>query len=175
MIVVLTGARNSGKTHAAAAFAASCRVAGWAVRGCLQWGRTDAGGQKTGYDLEDLASGTRAPWLTPARSAAGASGGTAWAVTDAGARLAARALRAADPALWIVDELGPFELRGAGHAPHLAWLHTAPAADALLVVRQGLVGAVLARFQLRATAILASGAPAAALSAALAALFARRA
>lgn len=174
LVVVITGRSGSGKTPAVMRLAAALSERGVAFFGFVQpplWRE----GQKAGFDLTDLRSGTHAP--LGRRVDGGGQHGTPFVFDEAGFALARRAL-AAPPcdAVLIVDEIGPVELRGQGHWPAVAraWRNGQPRA-AVLTLRRQLIPAFAALLGAPEVVIVDAETepdPAAAVLAALAPVFA---
>lgn len=161
-----TGPKRSGKTTALRALVLRIREEGFAVAGLLApavrqrggpfasawatpfaspWAGAADGGRRApvGYDVEDVATGCRAPLLRLAASSADAAVGK-YALDERGVALGARALRpdgTHDADLIVVDEFGPLEVAGGLWRPFVDALADS-AASVLLVVRDDLASAV---------------------------------
>lgn len=143
---VITGARGSGKTTAAAAAVDALRAGGFRVGGFLAPGEV-RDGQRWAIELVLLDSGTRVPMATRDPDCAWPPLGPFKVNPDAlsagEAALSPEAARAHD--VLVVDEVGPWELEGAGWAGALDAL-LGGSTPLLLVVRRSLVADVLGRF-----------------------------
>jgi len=142
MNLILTGSRGVGKTTVCNATADLARDLQHSVGGIVCPGLFDAGGQKTGFDALDLASGDRWPL---GRIGAAESGPRIGPFTLSGTGLAKslaamRTVCSVPPELIFVDEIGPLELiRGEGFAPVLATLPLDGPGHLLVVVRPSMV------------------------------------
>jgi nucleoside-triphosphatase THEP1 len=148
-VVVITGRPGAGKTRVAMAVVARLAADGIPVAGVVQPG-VFVNGEKTGFAVRDVASGEEVPFATRVPRDSGEHG-TGFRFEPAGIEFARRALANAGAApVLVVDELGPVELRGGGHAgavrQALAGEHVA---CAMLVVRRHLVPALLAFLSVR--------------------------
>lgn len=106
--ILLVGPISTGKSLLVERLAASLRADGIDVSGFVQRGVFDERGEKVGYDLVGLSSGARR--VLARRDGAG----QAWRFEADAFRFALAELRPA--ALTIIDEVGPLELAGGGHA-----------------------------------------------------------
>ena len=147
-VVVVTGARGSGKTTAILEATRTLRLRGAAVAGFAQPG-TWANGERTGFDLVDVSSDERAVLARRADPAHGEHG-TGYRFERAGFTLGEHALARARPGcVLVVDELGPVELRGRGHMSAVRRALTTPGLQvAVIVVRRSLVPTLLAALSL---------------------------
>jgi nucleoside-triphosphatase THEP1 len=143
-VVVVTGTSDGGKTGTVIDVVEKLRAGGMGVAGFVQPG-VYVEGQKTGFRLCDLSTGEEATLATLGPRAAGEFG-TRFSFSEKGFRLGREALARARPgAVLIIDELGPVELRGAGHMPAVRRaLAVAGLAGAVIVVRRALVPSLLA-------------------------------
>jgi nucleoside-triphosphatase THEP1 len=104
------------------------------------------GATRIGYDMVDLHTGEKAPWLrigegTPAIGGFGA--------IVSGMALARQALDTAlrgSTELAIIDEVGEWELAAGGHAWMLDRLAASPGRDVVLVIRDSVTARVAARW-----------------------------
>jgi nucleoside-triphosphatase THEP1 len=140
MILVLTGPVHGGKTtflERSLALWASCGIA---PVGFLSVAVTGA----TGYDLLELRTGCRQPYLRLEGEPAAERIGPFFFVPSTLER-ARSIIREADPSeLLIVDEVGPLELRGGGLWPVLREALSRPGMKCLLVVREEILEDVVA-------------------------------
>jgi nucleoside-triphosphatase THEP1 len=146
--VVVTGPRGSGKTSAMTAAAECLRQTGVPVFGFVQPGSW-TGGERTGFDLLDLASGERAALARRAGVEPGEHG-TGFRFDPAGLALGRRALAGVCAgSVLLLDELGPLELRGRGHMPGVRRALATPGLEgAVLAVRRSLIPELLAALEL---------------------------
>ena len=137
--VVVTGPSGCGKTPLVGQVVDSLAGGGTPVVGFVQPAIVEDG-EKTGFEIRNLATGETAEL---ARKVAQGEGrhGTAYRFRDGGFALAGRALEGAAPgAVLVIDELGPVELRGGGHWPAVERaLKTEGLAGVIVVVRRTLV------------------------------------
>jgi nucleoside-triphosphatase THEP1 len=141
----VTGERGSGKTTLAAATVELLRASGRRVGGILAPGaRRD--GARFSFDVVDLATGARRPLACREPQPGWREEGSFW-VDPAGLALGRTALAADQVDVIVVDEVGPWELRGAGWSRELKQL-LAGATPLLLVVRRECLDAVVARWSL---------------------------
>jgi nucleoside-triphosphatase len=143
--VILSGPVGGGKSSAVRELARELesrriRVGGIVAPRVVREGRT------VGYDVEDLSTGTRVALagLQPPGIAA-----ERYHLAAQGIRFARRAITAAlqDADVIVVDEVGPAELTGEGHAQSVRAV-AAARRPAVLVVRSELVGPVTDAFGL---------------------------
>jgi len=144
MVVILSGPVRAGKTTWLAASLARWAARGEAVSGFLSLAVTDEGG-RTGYDLLELESGLRHPYLRRGGEP-GAERVGPYAFDPGALERARRLIRDAAPErLLVVDEFGPLELAGRGLWPALAPVVADARRQLLLVVREAILEDVLAR------------------------------
>lgn len=142
-LVVVTGDRGEGKTSAIRKAAGILIERGVEVAGFVQLARIDEWGESTGYDLVDL-RGSRRVALADAVDPALGEHGTRFRFHEDAFRLAGRALETRAAPVVMIDELGPLELGGAGHAPALSALLERHSLHVLVVgVRPRLVEACI--------------------------------
>ncbi len=146
-LALVTGGRGAGKTRWCEALARAERDAGLAVAGLVS-PPVLVGGEKTGIDLLDVASGERRRLAERARADLPGTGGLGWHF-DPEALAFGNALLARIGAcdLLFVDELGPLEFgRGSGLTAAFALLDSRRYRLAVVVVRPALVDAARARW-----------------------------
>ena len=138
MIYLLTGPVGCGKTTFLERSLPSLRERNPNLDGYLSL-RVLAGGETAGYDLEDLRSAARIPFLRRCGEADGFRVGS-YVLLPQGLAEAERIIRRGGPAdLLIVDEVGPLELAGGGVWPALSGEFAGCDRPALVVVRETLV------------------------------------
>jgi nucleoside-triphosphatase THEP1 len=143
--VIVTGERGSGKSTFAEATVELLRASGRRVGGVLAPG-TWRDGTRFSFDVVDLATGARRPLACREPCDGWREEGSFW-VDPAGLALGRGALRADQLDVVVADEVGPWELRGAGWSREIDSL-LARAAPLLLVVRRDCLDAVVARWSL---------------------------
>lgn len=145
--VVVTGPPDIGKTAAIVAVAERLRAEGVPVAGIVQLGEV-VEGRKVGFRLRDIASGEEAQLASRDKRGRGEFG-TRFRFSEEGFRLGRKALaRACAGGVLMIDELGPVELRGAGHMPAVRRAIATPdLAGAVVVVRRPLVPSLLAALE----------------------------
>ena len=135
MILVLSGPVHGGKTTFLERSLARWAACGIAPGGFLSVAVTGASGA-TGYDLLELKSGRRHPYLRREGEPDAERIGPFFFVPSTLER-ARSIIREADPReLLIVDEVGPLELRGGGLWPVLREALSRPGMRCLLVARE---------------------------------------
>lgn len=159
-ITLLSGPSSSGKTLLCLRAVAAARAAGLSVRGVLTPGHYAADGARVGIDLLDPATGQRWPLAVRHEQDAGASSDAGASLEAAGsvatihwrfapdvlARGAALLVASGACDLLVIDEIGPLELqRNQGWVVALDVLRAAAYRRALVVIRPGLLEALLAR------------------------------
>jgi len=152
--VVVTGARGSGKTTAVVEAGRRLLELGVGVAGFAQPGTWEEG-ERTGFELVDLATGERAELARRTTPSQGEHG-TGYRFERSGFALGERALARARPGgVLVVDELGPVELRGRGHMSAVRQALATPGlAVAVVVVRRSLVPTLLAALALEDVTVL---------------------
>ncbi|MCX6568483.1 MAG: DUF2478 domain-containing protein [Candidatus Aminicenantes bacterium] len=143
MTLLLTGPVHGGKTTFLESSLARWSAQGFAPGGFLSVAVTGASGA-TGYDLLELKSGHRHPYLRRQGEPGAERIGPFFFVPSTLER--ARAIiREADPReLLIVDEVGPLELLGGGLWPVVREALSRPGMNLLLVVREEILEDVIA-------------------------------
>jgi len=132
MVFVITGGVGAGKTSLLREVVARLRRRGFPLAGFLSK-RVFRGDELRGYDLVDLATGKRTPWLR--RGAEGNLVGP-WAVVPEGLHAGKAIIIESPPSvLLVVDEFGPAELGGRGFWPFLSPLLADKGRTFLFVVR----------------------------------------
>jgi nucleoside-triphosphatase THEP1 len=146
--VVVTGPQDSGKTAAVIAVAERLRAEEVPVAGIVQLGQVDDEGFKIGFRLRDIATGDEAQLASRDTSGRGEFG-TRFRFSEEGFRLGRTAVsRARAGGVLVIDELGPVELRGAGHMPAVRRAIATPdLVGAVVVVRRPLVPSLLAALE----------------------------
>jgi nucleoside-triphosphatase THEP1 len=108
------------------------------------------GGMTTGYDILDISSGVRAPFLRLTN--AEITGVERFTQMEEGYRAGLKALdpeNNRDSILMIIDEAGPLELRGEGWAGRIRELLSLNEWQIILVVRKSLVKEVVSKFGIK--------------------------
>ncbi len=146
-MVIVTGPTDGGKTGAVLALAERLQSGGVPVAGFVQIGERESG-RKVGFRLRDIATGEEERLAVLCDRSEGEFG-TRFRFLDDGFQLGRQALARVRPGgVVIVDEIGPVELRGAGHMPAVQRAVKAPGiAGAVVVVRRPLVPALLAALE----------------------------
>jgi nucleoside-triphosphatase THEP1 len=144
MVAVLAGPVHGGKTTLLERAARAWPARGLRCTGFLSPAVTDDAGHR-GYDLVELATGRRRPYLrTDGPDGAERVGPYVFVPeTLARAREILRAAGTSEPL--VVDEVGPLELQGGGLWPALREALGRAEARVLLVVREELVAGVTTR------------------------------
>lgn len=147
-VAIVTGTTGSGKTTLVEQVVEQLRRASVRVGGILAPGYLHEN-RRTGFDLVDLATGERA---TLARERLDVPGPhvrwSRFAFDEGGLALGRRALGETSQSaqVIVVDEVGPMELSGGGWAEALDRLAADSRAVLLLVVRESVLEAVVARW-----------------------------
>lgn len=146
-LALLTGGRGAGKTRWCEALARAGRDAGPSVAGLVS-PPVLAGGEKTGIDILDVASGERRRLAERARADLPGTEGLGWRFDPEALAFGNTLLaRVGDCDLLLVDELGPLEFgRGSGLTVAFALLDARRYRLAVVVVRPALVAAARARW-----------------------------
>ena len=172
-VYIVSGPVDSGKSSAVREIITIWRAQGLTVGGIIAQAHRDAAGKKTAYFAEDVRTGVRRPLvalptanttgLTPP-SAAAAAPPTIRAlharkqmigpfrIFPAGFRFARTTIKreARTCQAICLDEIGPLELRGSGHARAVRWLVCRYPGMLLLVIRDSVCEKVIDRFRLQA-------------------------
>ncbi|MDX9729858.1 MAG: nucleoside-triphosphatase [Bacteroidales bacterium] len=145
-VFIVTGTIGEGKTAWLAKLSGLLREKGVRVGGILAL-RIVEEGVTTGYDISDISSGDRTPFLRNTGSET--MGVERFTMNDAGFNAGRNAL---DPAnnkgndVVIVDEIGPLELRGRGWSEVLGALLLDTSATVIIAIRKNLTDAVIEHF-----------------------------
>jgi len=152
MVVVLAGPVHAGKTTFLERALPAWRERGLACHGFLGPAVMDGGG--TGYDLLEIGSGRRRPYLRR-RGEAGAERVGPFVFVSETLERARTIIRDAGPGgLLIVDEVGPLELEGGGLWPALRGVLASRTGPLLLVVREDILDEFAARLAPEAPVIV---------------------
>jgi nucleoside-triphosphatase len=144
----IVGSQGCGKTTAATQMALHASRRGVSIGGIVA-PVVYEGTTRVGYDLVDLGTGARAPWL---RVGEGAPIIGPFGIVASGVALARQALEAmlhSPVDLGIIDEVGEWELAGGGHAWVMDRLAEWSGGLLILVMRDRVVESVVARWGLR--------------------------
>jgi len=165
-IFFITGGHGSGKSTLAAGIAGLMRERGLPPAGIIAEGLWQ-GGQRAGFDLVDLSSGSKTPLCR--REPGGKVRAGEFRFLEPGLEAGKTAMspaRTDGAGAVFLDEIGFLELEGGGWAPQLSELLGAGGPPAVLVVRDYLLDKVLARWRIRPEAVWKAGetGPAAALA-----------
>jgi nucleoside-triphosphatase THEP1 len=145
-VFIVTGAIGEGKTAWLARLANLLRERGVSVGGILAL-RIVEDDVTTGYDVSDLSTGTRTPFLR--NTGREIMGVERFTMDDAGYEAGKNALHPEanrDKDVVIIDEAGPLELRGRGWSERLSWLLNESTAVLIIAVRKNLTEAVTGKF-----------------------------
>jgi nucleoside-triphosphatase THEP1 len=152
--VIVTGGRGTGKTTLAAATVERLRASGLKVGGILAPG-TFRDGKRFSFDVVDIASGASRILACRERREGWTDEGSFWVAPD-GLTLGRAALSAEGADVMVVDEVGPWELRGSGWSAELDALAQGDV-PLLLTVRRECVAAVVSRWRLDAAEVFVVG------------------
>ena len=145
-IYLVTGAVGEGKTAWLVKLTGLMKERGISTGGILAL-RIMEEGKTTGYDITDISSGSRTPFLRQTGDAT--VGVERFTMDEAGFRAGQRAL---DPSVnrtmdvVIIDEVGPLELRGQGWSDRISGLLHETRAILILAVRKNLTEDVKEKF-----------------------------
>lgn len=145
-VFIVTGAVGEGKTAWLVRLTGLLKESGISTGGILAL-RLMGEGKTTGYDITDIRTGERTPFLR--QTGVATVGVERFAMDEAGHRAGHRAL---DPAanramdVVIIDEVGPLELRGQGWSDRISGLLHETRVILILAVRKNLTDAVTQKF-----------------------------
>ena len=153
-VFIVTGTIGEGKTAWLAKLAGLLKEKGVRVGGILAL-RIVEEERTTGYDVSDISTGIRTPFLRHTGSEE--MGVDRFTVHDAGFDAGKSALHPdsnRDKDVIIIDEAGPLELRGLGWSERLSWLLNENSAIMIIAVRKNLIKAVTERFGLAGAGVI---------------------
>ncbi len=154
---IVTGETGEGKTTLLQKLTTALKEKGIRAGGILA-PRIMEGNTTTGYDILDITSGVRAPFLRLTN--AEISGVERFTQMEEGYRAGLIALdpdNNGDTILMVIDEAGPLELRGEGWAGRISELLNSNEWQIILVVRKSLVDEVVRKFGIKDPAVLKVG------------------
>jgi nucleoside-triphosphatase THEP1 len=154
---IVTGETGEGKTTLLQKLTTALKENGIRAGGILA-PRIMEGNTTTGYDILDITSGVRAPFLRLTN--AEISGVERFTQMEEGYRAGLIALdpdNNGDTILMVIDEAGPLELRGEGWAGRISELLNSNEWQIILVVRKSLVDEVIRKFSVKDPAIYEVG------------------
>ena len=105
--------------------------------------------RRIGYDIIDLSSGVRVPWLRIRNNEFSADIGSFF-IQSSGLDIARNALRnalAVTEGMVFVDEIGPLEFRNGGHAWFMERFHECSADMVIMTARPSLAAGINTRWQ----------------------------
>jgi nucleoside-triphosphatase THEP1 len=143
MIALLTGPLHAGKTTFLQNFIPKIQSGGLEVGGYVTpslWSE----GRVEGYDLVDLGSGARLPFLRREGRPSWPKAGPFFLIPPGLRRAAGIIRRAPRSGLLAVDEVGPLELQGGGVRQALDRALALRTGPTLLVVREAILASLLA-------------------------------
>ncbi len=156
-VYIVTGETGEGKTSFLQKLTEILKDKGIRAGGILA-PRIMEGASTTGYDILDIKSGDRAPFLRVINPEI--SGINKFARFDEGYRVGLQAL---DPVnntetnVIVIDEAGPLELRGEGWAGRISELIDQNEWQIILVVRKSLIDQVASKFGIKDVMIIEAG------------------
>ena len=153
-VFIVTGTVGEGKTAWLAKLSGLLTEKGVRVGGLLAL-RIVEDEKTTGYDVSDISTGKRTPFLRHTGSET--MGVERFTMDDAGFIAGRNALDPAnnlDNRVMIVDEVGPLELRGRGWSEVLGALLQETRATVIIAVRKTLTEAVIDRFGLEGAQVI---------------------
>lgn len=153
-VYILTGESGEGKTTLLQKLTKVLKEKGIRVGGILA-PRIMEDDMTTGYDITDIRSGSRAPFLRHINRKI-TSGVERFTQMEEGYKAGLKALdpdNNRDRTLVIIDEAGPLELRGEGWAGRISELLNINQWQIIVVVRKSLVDEVIRKFGIRDPAI----------------------
>jgi nucleoside-triphosphatase len=155
MIVILTGPVHSGKTSLLRNVISFLRGRGLQVSGYLSEPLRE-GERILGYDLVEIGGG-KFPFLRRGSPPEGQRIGRFF-LDGEGLRQSERIIRQTPPDdLLIVDEVGPLELEGRGVRPSLERILSSRPGTTLLVIRESILGDIVASLGLQSARIISLG------------------
>jgi nucleoside-triphosphatase THEP1 len=152
--VIVTGERGTGKTTLATAAVERLRASGLRVGGVLAPGAF-RDGKRFSFDVVDVASGARVPLACREPRPGWTDEGSFWVALE-GLTLGRAALSAEGADVMVVDEVGPWELRGSGWSAELDALVQGDV-PLLLTVRRECVPAAVSRWRLDGAVVFVVG------------------
>ena len=144
MVLVLSGPVHAGKTTFLERSLPLWAARGLSCSGFISPAVTDEAGE-TGYDLVEIATGRRLPYLRRHGLPGAERIGPYIFVPETLERARTIIRETGPPGLLVVDEVGPLELRGGGLWPALRDALEAPGPTLLCVVREDILGEFAAR------------------------------
>ena len=156
-VYIVTGETGEGKTRFLQKLTEILKDKNIRAGGILA-PRIMEGTTTTGYDILDISSGDRAPFLRVTNPEI--SGIDKFARFDEGYKVGLRALDPANNAessVMVIDEAGPLELRGEGWAGRISELISQNRWHIILVVRKSLIDEVASKFGIKDFMIIEAG------------------
>lgn len=156
-VVIVTGAIAEGKTAFLGELTDILQSRGVPVGGILAL-RVVEGETTTGYDILDISSGARKPFLRLTGPVT--VGVDRFSMIDEGYRAGLDALdpeRNMNSVVVIIDEAGPLELRGEGWSSRITELLQASVPVIIIAVRNSLVDSVISRFEIDSPVVVDVG------------------
>lgn len=153
-VFIVTGTIGEGKTAWLARLAGLLKEKGVRVGGILAL-RIVEEDRTTGYDISDISTGVRTPFLRHTGSED--MGVERFTVYDAGYNAGKSVLHPeanSDKDVVIIDEVGPLELRDRGWSERFAWLLNETSAILIIAVRKSLTEAVTDKFGLAGARVI---------------------
>lgn len=153
-VFIVTGDIGAGKTAWLVKLTGLLKEKGVRVGGILAL-RIMEEGRATGYDINDIRSGSRTPFLRQTGDAT--MGVERFTVDDAGYKAGIKALDSAvshHSDVIIIDEVGPLELREQGWHDRISDLLHESGAKIILAVRRSLTQAVSEKYNLSGAVLL---------------------
>lgn len=157
-VYILTGETGEGKTTLLQKLTTVLKEKGIRVGGVLA-PRIMEGDMTTGYDIADIRSGDRIPFLRHINREI-TSGVERFTQMEEGYKAGLKALdpdNNRDSIMMVIDEVGPLELRGEGWAGRISALLNINEWQIILVVRKSLVDKVISKFGIEDPAIYEVG------------------
>jgi len=156
-VVIVTGAIAEGKTAFLGDLTGILQNRGVAVGGILAL-RVVEGETTTGYDILNISSGVRKPFLRLTGPVT--IGVDRFSLIDEGYRAGLDALdpvRNSSSSVVVIDEAGPLELRGEGWSSRITELLHANMPVIIIAVRNSLVDSVISRFEIYSPTVVEVG------------------